>query len=79
MIKHDALAVMEKILKHSQNEEIRVRAIHCIKALREMQGAVEVSRWARNSAMRHYVNKFFDIGPDIVMVYAWFRSCSSVV
>ena len=44
MIKHDALAVMEKILKHSQNEEIRVRAIHCIKALREMQGAVEVSR-----------------------------------
>ena len=21
-----------------------------------------------------HVNKFFDIGPDIVMVYAWFRS-----
>ena len=29
--------------------------------------------------MRHSVNKFFDIGPDIMMVYAWFRSCCSSI
>ena len=42
LIKHDGLNIMNKILKISQNEEIRVRAIHCIKVLREVDGAIEI-------------------------------------
>ena len=42
LIKHDGLNIMNKILKISQNEEIRVRAIHCIKVLRDVDGAIEI-------------------------------------
>jgi hypothetical protein len=42
IIKHDGLNIMNKILKESQNEDIRIRAVHCIKTLREVDGAIEI-------------------------------------